>query len=144
MAAVMTTRTPAAPRRCAERAGAPRATRPRIVSAVGPVSQPCPRVPPVPRASPRTFRRRRLCVLLGIVAVVVMAGRAGAALGSDSLAAPERAPSVARYVVQPGDSLWGAAQELAPDHDPREVVDVLVGARGNGPLMPGEVLRWQR
>jgi len=33
---------------------------------------------------------------------------------------------------------------MAPDADPREVVDALTDARGDGPLMPGEVLRWQR
>ena len=81
--------------------------------------------------------------LLGVVAVVIMAGQAGAALGSPSLEAPERGPSVTRYVVQPGDSLWTAARHLAPGTDPREVVDALARARGSGPLMPGEVLRWQ-
>jgi hypothetical protein len=78
-----------------------------------------------------------------VAAVVIVAGRAGAALGSDSLAAPGRGPSVTRYVVHSGDTLWSAAHHLAPDADPREVVDALVDARGNGALMPGEVLRWQ-
>jgi hypothetical protein len=78
------------------------------------------------------------------VAVVLVAGRAGAALGSDSLAAPERGPSVTRYVVHSGDTLWSAAQHLAPGADRREVMDALIDARGDGPLMPGEVLRWQR
>jgi hypothetical protein len=105
---------------------------------------PAPGVRPAPRVSAATYRRRRFGVLVAAVAVVVMAGRAGAALGGGSLAVPERAPSVARHVVQPGDSLWSAAHELAPDADPREVVDQLIDARGDGPLMPGEVLRWQR
>ena len=83
-------------------------------------------------------------MLLGVVAVVVMAGRAGAALGGDSLAAPGHAPAVTRYVVHSGDTLWGAAGRLAPEEDPRAVVDALIRARGDGPLMPGEVLRWQR
>lgn len=108
------------------------------------VADPTPRIPTIRRVTPATFRRRRLGVLLGMAVVVVVAGRAGAVLGSESLVAPERAPSVVRYVAQGGDSLWTAAHRLAPDHDPREVVDALVHVRGNGPLMPGEVLRWQR
>jgi hypothetical protein len=79
-----------------------------------------------------------------VVAVVFVGGRAGAVLGSDSLVAPEHGPSVTRYVVHTGDTLWSAAHHLAPDADPREVVDALTHARGDGPLMPGEVLRWQR
>lgn len=95
------------------------------------------------RVSPATFRRRRLAVLLGVVAVVFMVGRAGAALGGGSLATPGRGAPVERYVVQPGDTLWSAAHHLAPRSDPREVIDALTQVRGNGPLMPGEVLSWQ-
>lgn len=108
------------------------------------VADSSPRIPTARRVTPATFRRRRLGVLIGMVAVVVIAGRAGATLGSESLAAPGRAPSVIRYVARGGDSLWTAAHRLAPGQDPRAVVDALVHARGNGPLMPGEVLRWQR
>ena len=108
------------------------------------VADPTPRVPATRPVTPATFRRRRVGVLIGMVVVVVVAGRMGAALGGESLAAPGRAPSVVRYVAQGGDSLWTAAHRLAPDHDPREVVDALVQVRGNGPLMPGEVLRWPR
>ena len=103
-----------------------------------------PGVRPAARVSPATFRRRRLCALLGVVAVVIMAGQAGAALGSPSLATPERAPSVNRYVVHAGDTLWSAAAHLAPGSDPREVVDALTRVRGKGQLMPGEILVWQR
>jgi hypothetical protein len=83
-------------------------------------------------------------VLVGLVAVVLVTGRAGAVLGSGSLSAPGHGPSVTRYVVHRGDTLWSAAHRMAPDADPREVVDALTDARGDGPLMPGEVLRWQR
>ena len=94
-------------------------------------------------ASAATFRRRRLCALLGLVAALAIVGQAGAALGGPSLGPLSHAPAVHRYVVRAGDSLWGAASRLAPNDDPRAVVDALVHARGNGPLMPGEVLRWQ-
>lgn len=136
MAAVMITDQPASLRRH-DTGTAPR--RPRLVA----VPDPAPRVRPV-RVSAATFRRRRLGALVGVAAVVFMAGRAGAALGSDSLAAPGRGPSVTRYVVHGGDTLWSAAHRLAPDADPREVVDALIDARGDRALMPGEVLRWQR
>ncbi|MBM3674614.1 MAG: hypothetical protein FJW88_06590 [Actinobacteria bacterium] len=97
-----------------------------------------------PRVTAATFRRRRLAVALAVAAVVLTAGRAGASLGSSPLAAPERRPSVTEYVVEPGDSLWTVAGELAPDADPRAVVDALTRTRGEAPLLPGEVIRWQR
>jgi hypothetical protein len=33
-------------------------------------------------------------------------------------------------VVQPGDTLWTIATEVAPDRDPRPVVDALRSANG--------------
>lgn len=161
MAAVMTSERPINPRRRTALAAAPRprcgrlvavpepSPRTRTATRVASVTRVAPATPTVvgARTTRATFRRRRLGVVLGVAVVAIMAGRAGAALGSASLAAPGRAPSnagVIRYVVQPGDSLWGAAKQLAPNDDPREVVDALVRVRGNGPLMPGEVLRWQR
>ena len=74
----------------------------------------------------------------------VRGGTGGRRARERPLAAPERGPSVTRYVVHGGDTLWSAAHHLAPDADPREVVDALIEARGDGALMPGEVLRWQR
>ena len=139
MAAVMITDRPATPRSANPETGVPRFSRVRLVA----VPDVAPGVRPATRVSAVTFRRRRVGVLLGVVAVLFMAGQAGAALGGAS-AAPGRAPAVHRYVVRAGDSLWSAANRLAPDQDPRAVVDALVSARGNGPLMPGEVLRWQR
>ena len=94
--------------------------------------------------SPATFRRRRLVALLGLVGALAIVGQAGAALGGPSLGSPTHSAAVHRYVARDGDSLWVAAARLAPGEDPRAVVDALVHARGNGPLMPGEVLRWQR
>ena len=139
MAAVMITDRSAPPRRHVTGTG-PRRDGARLVA----VPDPAPRVRPAVRISAATFRRRRLGALVGLAAVVFVAGRAGAALGSESLAAPERGPSVTRYVVHSGDTLWSAARHIAPSADPREVVDALTDARGDGPLMPGEVLRWQR
>jgi len=114
-----------------------------------PVATPtAPRVPTRPvarrgaRSSAATFWRRRLAAGAVGLAVLVMAGKAGAALGGSPLAAPERGPAVTRHVVQPGDSLWSVAERLEPGRDPRPVVDTLTAARGDGPLVPGEVIRW--
>jgi Tfp pilus assembly protein FimV len=92
------------------------------------------------RETAATYRRRRLVVAVALVAVVLAAGRAGAALGGSTLAASERPPSVTRYVVQPGDSLWSIAQQVAPGEDLRPVVDRLAAAHGGGALQPGETI----
>jgi hypothetical protein len=104
------------------------------------------RVPPRPvarrgaRPSVATFWRRRLVAGAVALAVLVMAGKAGAALGGSPLAVPERAPAATQHVVQPGDSLWSIAERFEPGRDPRPVVDALVASRGSGPLVPGEVV----
>ena len=80
-------------------------------------------------------------MLIGLGLVLTVA-RAGAALEGGSLATPERLPHVRTIVVQPGDSLWSLAHELAPERDPRSVVDALVEARGTSTLAPGETVTW--
>ena len=93
------------------------------------------------RPSAATYRRRRLVAVVVGLAALVMAGKAGAALGGSPLAVPERRPAAAsQSVVQPGDSLWSIAARLEPGHDPRPVVDALTAARGGEPLVPGEVV----
>ena len=99
------------------------------------------------RTSRTTFLRRRIAIAVLALGVVVVAGQAGAALGSSPLTAPGRRPtasSVKNIVVQPGDTLWGIAQRLAPGQDPRPVVDQLAAVYGDGPLVPGETLHWSR
>ena len=96
------------------------------------------------RTSPATFRRRRIALAVLALGVVVVTGQAGAALGGSTLAAPERRPSLTAshtVVVQPGDTLWGIAHRMAPNDDPRPIVDALTAAYGSGPLTPGEILR---
>lgn len=102
-------------------------------------------------------RRRRLALL---VAVVVLAGlvlaavRVTAALvdigGSSEpepiatepgAAGPDAGPVAGEvYVVQPGDTLWSIATDVAPDEDPRVVVDTLRAANGGPDLEVGERL----
>ena len=108
----------------------------RVVGA-GPTTRPH---RPVTRAV--YLRRRVTAVLLGVMLVLVMA-QAGAALGSSTLAAPERRPAVVDHTtVRPGDSLWSVAQRLAPGEDPRPVVDALEQARHGAVLTPGERVEW--
>jgi hypothetical protein len=88
------------------------------------------------------YRRRRLAAVVMGIGVVLAAGHAGAALGGNSLAAPGARPRVDTHVVEPGDTLWSVARELAPASDPRPVVDALAESRHDAPLVPGETLTW--
>ncbi|HEU5302721.1 MAG TPA: LysM domain-containing protein [Acidimicrobiia bacterium] len=102
-----------------------------------------------------------MAALLVSVGLVVVAAQAGAALGGSSLAASERRPTSQpgtapgapeadtaglrevpgrEVVVRPGDTLWAIAVRLAPDEDPRPLVDELMAARDGAPLEPGEVI----
>jgi hypothetical protein len=68
--------------------------------------------------------------------------RAGVALEGPPLETPERLPHVRTVVVQPGDTLWSLAPRLAPERDPRAVVDAVADARGGATLVPGETITW--
>ena len=99
------------------------------------------------RVSPTTYRRRRWATALVVLGALVVAGQAGAALGSSSpLAASERSPaaSTRTVVVKPGDTLWTIAERLAPGEDPRPIVDKMSAARHGALLQPGETIRWPR
>jgi predicted acyl esterase len=87
------------------------------------------------------WRRRVVAVGLAL-ALLGVARQAGAALGGTSLATPERHPQVITYVVQPGDTLWSIAGEIAPNEDPRGVVDALRDSRDSDVLFPGETITW--
>jgi hypothetical protein len=96
------------------------------------------------------IRRRRLALLIVAVACVVATALAVQAIAGmariDGSSAPEavevRPVPVAgqRYVVQPGDTLWSIATEIAPDADPRAVVDALRDANGGPELEVGDEL----
>ncbi len=83
-------------------------------------------------------RRRRLVVALLATSITIAAPVASRAVtrGADG------ARSV-RYVVRPGDTLWGIAIRTTPGQDPRRVVAAIVQADGVDPgaLEPGQVLR---
>ena len=112
------------------------------------------------RPSREVILRRRLAVL----ALAAVAALAGVLAVRDLAAAPLRggearitvrsatdAPSAgtavaavpaaeARYVVQPGDTLWSIARRVLPGGDVRPVVDHLAAQLGGLPLDAGQVL----
>jgi hypothetical protein len=89
-------------------------------------------------------RRRRLAVLLAVVVLAVLAVLAvrlaialsdiGGSPGPEPLDDGQAPVAGRQYVVRPGDTLWTIATELAPDADPRPVVDALREANG-GPVL---------
>ena len=86
------------------------------------------------------YRRRRavtaafmLLVVAAILALTFVGGRASA----DGSAPGEIRPAKV-YVVRSGDTLWDLAVALAPDRDPRVVVDALERAAGGATVHPGQ------
>ena len=75
-----------------------------------------------------TLRGRRVLALLAALPAVIALTAAvfggGAALASRDAGAP--ADSFTTITVSHGDSLWTIAEEVAPDSDPRDVVDAIV------------------
>ncbi|WP_194408883.1 LysM peptidoglycan-binding domain-containing protein [Microbacterium cremeum] len=75
-----------------------------------------------------TVRGRRVLALAAALPAIIALAFAiiggGAALASRDEGAP--AGTFSTITVAPGDSLWSIAEEVAPSHDPRDVVDRLV------------------
>jgi len=92
------------------------------------------------RPTGATYRRRRLLVL---GAALVLAALVLAAVSSLQPSPPtldvEPAATVT-YVVEPGDTVWSIAAALAPDADPRPLVDEIVEANGGARLDVGQRL----
>jgi LysM repeat protein len=127
----------------------PTNTRPRPVDLATVEPMPLRLVPRALPDRPTRIRRRRLVALLmavGLFAVAATAGRAllGAAASVEpSPPQPVDAPASSpgeTYVVRRGDTLWSIAAAIAPDSDPRPVVDALRDANGGPELQVGERL----
>lgn len=101
-----------------------------------------PRPRPACRPSRAVLRRRRLLAALVGLGLLLTMARAGVALAGSSVPTPEHLPHERTVVVEPGDTLWSIAGELAPDRDRREVIDAIAEARGTTVLMPGEAITW--
>ncbi len=86
--------------------------------------------------------RRNYLVVAGLV-VFVLVLMVRVAQGSATESMPDGEPaavvsSADTYVVQPGDTLWGIATELAPGEDPRPVVDQLVELNDSASIAAGQ------
>lgn len=90
-----------------------------------------------------TQRGRRVLVALAALPAVIALSFAIIGGGS-ALASLDAAPasSFVTVVVAPGDSLWAIAEEVAPQADPRDVVDAIVrlNALGGVTVEPGQEL----
>jgi hypothetical protein len=74
--------------------------------------------------------------------VLLAAAHAGAALGGTTTTASERSPHVTTVFAKDGDTLWSIAHRLAPNSDPREVVDALAASHGGTDVRPGDPFTW--
>lgn len=70
----------------------------------------------------RLTRRGRVAVVV-VAAVLLLAAFSLGRVASSAAPSAETTQPVHSVVVQPGDTLWSVAQQLAPDHDPRGVVE---------------------
>jgi len=97
------------------------------------------------RTSP-VVRRRRLTLGLSAVGILVALALPWGGAGSHPLTAARPVLAGAAltphtvYVVQPGDTMWGIAERLDPNSDPRAVVAALTAQVGADTLQPGEHL----
>lgn len=92
------------------------------------------------------YWRRRL--LAGLLLVIIGAGLwtiatwvANSSIGVDTVGADRTAPLETEiHVVQPGDTLWSIATEIAPADDVRATVDRLADLNGGASLEVGQRL----
>jgi hypothetical protein len=125
-------------------------TRPRPVDLASVEPLPLRSVPRALPDRPTRIRRRRLLALLMAIALIGAAAAGRALLDAATavepsspqpVEVPAQPPAVGQtYVVKPGDTLWSIAAAIAPDADPRPVVDALREANGGPDLQVGERL----
>ena len=101
--------------------------------------------PPVARTRLRLTRRGRV-VFTGLAALPIIVWAFVMVLGAGDAAAQSGAASSAvsfEYVtVDRGDSLWGIAESIAPDADPRVIIDEIIRLNGldGATVEPGQRL----
>jgi hypothetical protein len=88
--------------------------------------------------------RRGRAVVAGLVAAPLVVAALVVGLNGGAAVANDGAPAqIERVVVEPGQTLWGLAEQLAPSADPREVVaEVLAfnGLEAAGDVQAGQEL----
>lgn len=90
----------------------------------------------------RLTRRGRRALLMAFAIPVAFVGTFGVLQVSGAVAGDEQVNAQFDTVtVQPGDTLWGLAETIAPNQDPRDVVVELQNLNGiHGAVVPGQVL----
>lgn len=75
--------------------------------------------------------------VVALMAVIMVAGQV-----ADAADTPRAAMAGDVVVVQAGDTLWAIAQDVAPGHDPRAVINAIRQANdlGTAPIVPGQAL----
>jgi hypothetical protein len=118
--------------------GEPRpSTRPLLLTRPRLLTRPCVEVPVRLRLT-----RRGVVAIAGLVLLICIALLGIAKMSAPSSAGPgPEAPAI--ITVQAGDTLWSIAGEIAPQRDPRNVVDDLrrINDLASVALTPGQVLR---
>lgn len=111
----------------------------RLSVAVAPADASCSSLGPHPsQRHTRLTRRGRLLLLLLVVGLAMVAF----SLGRVSVGAATRAPRLRSVVVGAGGTLWGIAETVAPQVDPRVEVAILqrVNHLTSSQLMAGQEL----
>ena len=90
-------------------------------------TRPAPRVvrvrpTPAPRRHVRLTGRGRSLVLLALLLLILAAFAVGRSASSQATAVLEQGPTLTAVTVQPGDTLWSVAHQVAPGRDPRDLV----------------------
>jgi hypothetical protein len=98
---------------------------------------------PVARRMRRTFLVRRALVAgAAVIAVWLLVQVVAAAFAPIGVDAPAAAAPGAIHLVEQGDTLWALAEAVAPQADPRDVVDQIIELnQGGSAVIPGGQLR---
>jgi nucleoid-associated protein YgaU len=96
-----------------------------------------------PESAALRLTARGRAALLVVAAVIGLAVVVSAWFGAASSTPPARSAQPAQVVVHNGDTLWSIAGRIAPNRDPRAVIDRLlkVNRLASPALVPGQVLR---
>jgi Tfp pilus assembly protein FimV len=98
---------------------------------------------PRARSLRRTYLVRRTAVAAVAVAVILVLAQVVGAVSGSVAGAFDSAPAASGqvHVVEPGDTLWSIAGQVAPGIDRRVAVDDLLALNGEGPLRIGQQLQ---
>jgi nucleoid-associated protein YgaU len=97
------------------------------------------------RVPEQMFDRIRILILPAtalLVAAALSAGFSEPAASRSAIPPRHADAAAARYVVQPGDTVWAIAERRYADQDPRKAVQLIDDANDleGAVLQPGEVL----